>query len=175
VQETISTKKLAAVLGVSISRINELGRKGKITRESDGGWDLVKVNADLRKNLNRSQTLRSLGQSAKSENMEVLADHGKDVANDMSYAEAQRRHEWVKVQRELLDLRKRKGELLEAEEVSKVWSGITTAIKTRMLMVATKTAPRISDGMSVLERSAIIDKSIREALTALSEYEPDVA
>ena len=40
---TVSTSTVARSLGISRQRVNELARKGRITRETDGRWDLSKV------------------------------------------------------------------------------------------------------------------------------------
>ena len=48
---SIGTGDLAKALGISRQRINELARKGKITREPDGMWELEKVRGEMARNL----------------------------------------------------------------------------------------------------------------------------
>lgn len=162
---TISTKQLAKILGISVQRVNELGRKGKISRESDGGWNLVKVNADLRKNLNKSQVIRSLGQKAQSESAAVESGEGE------SFSEAQRRLEWAKVQKAELELRKRGGELLERADVELTWTTAYTGFDNLMRLIPDKLAPRIAVLTDVLEIRMLIEQEIEAALHALSEIE----
>jgi hypothetical protein len=168
---TISTKELAAVLGISVQRVNELGRKGKIAREPDGKWNLVKVHAQLKANLDSSQVTKSLGQKRGQPDPE-----GAPSSNtDGTYLEAQCRHEWLRVEKEEMELRRRRGELLELDEVEMVWSGIMSTIQTRILGASGKLGPRVAAVTDARECSAIIDRELREILTVLSEYKVDAA
>jgi hypothetical protein len=167
--QTITTKQLAAILGISVQRVNELGRKGKIQREKDGGWNLVKVNAALRQRLDRHQAARSLGQVARSIDVEIQSDSSGDSRLG-SFTEAQRRREWLRVQREEMELQKRRGELAEIAEIEQVMGSIVSAVQTRMLILPGKIAPRVAATDNVLECASIIEREIKDALTALTEF-----
>jgi hypothetical protein len=170
--ETISTRQLAAILGITVTRVNELGRKGKIRREPDGGWDLPKVTAALKQNLDRHQSSRALGQtSGRTHNSAPTEQHNEGE----SFAEAQRQNEWMKVQKAELELRIRKEELLERDQVKTEVSKMLAAFKNKMLYIPSRISQKLGSVSDDRERRAIIEREIKEALTVLSEYEPDAA
>ncbi len=170
--ETISTKQLAAILGISVTRVNQLRRKGKIQREPDGRWNLVKVNADLRQNLNKSQAIRSLGQKPQSETAQMAAEQGN---NGDSFSEAQRRHEWLKVQKEELTLRIRSMELLERSDVKEEWTRGLSAFRSQLLLVPDKLAPKIAACTDVRECRSMIYEEMCRVLNIFSESQADAA
>jgi hypothetical protein len=54
--EDLTATELAAALGISRQRVNELRRQKKISREPNGKYLLPKVTAELRRSLDSSQT-----------------------------------------------------------------------------------------------------------------------
>jgi hypothetical protein len=166
--ETISTKQLAAILGISVQRVNQLGSKGKIKREADGQWNLVRVNQDLRQNLDRRQTLKALGQQRQSED-------GMSANADNTFSEAQRRREWIRVQREEMELRQRKGELAELSEVEQMIGSIVAPAQSRLLGLAGKLGPKLAGISDPRECSAIIEREIKEVLNTLVEFKLNAA
>jgi hypothetical protein len=94
--------------------------------------------------------------------------HGK-------YNLARARREECRAEREEMDLRARKGELLEAGEVEKTWSQIITSVRARILLLPDKLSPRAAAVTDVLECRAMIDREVRELLTALSENHTNAA
>ena len=170
--ETITTKQLAAILGISVQRVNELGRKGKIQREADGGWDLVKVNGSLRRNMNRHQSSKALGGCGEKSPME----HGpsdKDIGE--SFSEAQRQREWIRVQKEEMELRRRRGELLERSEVEQIWSEGQTRFVSRLLQLPDDLADAVAVMTSVIDIRALIEREVNSAIRSMRERESNAA
>jgi hypothetical protein len=167
--ETVTTKQLSSILGISVQRVNELGRKGKIQRESDGGWDLVKVNASLRRNLDKHQAIRSLGQTAQANMSPLEGGEGEGE----TFSEAQRRNEWLKVQKSELELALRREELLEKAQAKEEWGKLLTAFKNKLLYLPGKVARKITPITDDRKCRSLIEHEIKEALSILSEYEPD--
>ena len=168
--QTISTKELAAILGISVTRVNELGRKHKITREADGKWSLVKVHAELKAKLDSTQASPALGQVRGNGSGYVPAsDDGK------TFFEAQRQHEWLKVQKEELALRIRRLELLEREEVKAEWAKGLNAFRNQLLLVPDKLAPKLAACSDTLECRALIYAEMCKVLDIFSEPTADAA
>jgi len=71
-----------------------------------------------------------------------------------------------------MDAAKRRGETLNATEVEAEWSNIVSTVRNRILLLPDKLAPRVAALADVLECRAVIERAVREALTALSETEP---
>ncbi len=170
--ETITTKELAGILGISVQRVNQLGRKGKIQREPDGGWNLVKVNASLHRNLDKRQTLRSLGQTRQSQGSSA---EGEEANAGSSFSEAQRQREWLRVQREEIELRKRRREVVEAADVKAAWEDIVVKAQDRLLSLPGIVSVNLAAVNDPRECEEILNREIREALRGLIEYQPNAA
>jgi len=62
----------------------------------------------------------------------------------------------------------RRGELVEASSVEKVWLAQITACKTRLLAIPRKCAPAVVMVTEPTEAEAIIEQEVRDALEALA-------
>jgi hypothetical protein len=100
--------------------------------------------------------------------------HGSiEVMPAETFLEAQRKHEWLKVQKEELELRRRRGELAEVREIETAWGSIVLASHDRLLILPGKLAARLAAISDVHECQTLLEKEIREALTLLTEYPPN--
>ncbi len=72
-----------------------------------------------------------------------------------------------------LELRKRQGELLEYSQVKAEWSKLLTTFKNKMLYIPGKVARSLAGAKDDRERMVILDKEIKEALSILSNYDPE--
>ena len=86
-----------------------------------------------------------------------------------SLSEAQRAREWLRVKKEKLTVELLEGRVVEITEVEAEWSALVSAARTRLLLLPDKVAPRLALVSDVLECRAIVEREIREALTALTE------
>lgn len=169
---TLATRDLAKALGVSVTRVNELGRKGKISREPDGQWDLAKVRAQLGRNLDIRQTSPARGDAAPEVSRRPSMGRPEEAPQKGTLAHAQLMHEQAKAAVAAMTAQKLEGKLLPAREVEQVWAGVISGIRARMLLVADKVAARVAAESSALECRAIVDHAIRDALSAASDYQP---
>lgn len=167
---TISTIQLAALLGISRQRVNELARKGKIQREADRRWNLSRVRTALKQNLDGRQAAPSLGKTSNKGTASLRSTDSEPApGSPQSLLEAQRRHEWLKVQKEELELRRRQGELIEACDIEQTWTHALTAFKNRLLLVPDKLAAKVAVCPDVLECRELIDREIKEAIKVLAD------
>ena len=179
--ETISTVPLAAALGISRQRVNELARKGKIPREADGKWDLAKVQKALGRNLDIHQKAPSLGQGPAgpppdrraSRSVEVRPSEDGGEPGQVSLAEAQLKHELAKTAKTELEVDRLKGILINAQEAAHVWGEMIVAARNRALLIPSKVAPKVAVISDVLGCQEILDREMRSFLTELSEYRPN--
>lgn len=70
-------------------------------------------------------------------------------------------------------VRERRGELLEKAEVERVWSRSLTGFRNRALLLVDKLAPRVAVVDDVLECRVLIEREVREMLSALADYEEE--
>lgn len=66
------------------------------------------------------------------------------------------------------------GELVSIKDLIPVWEAIGVALKSRLLALPGKLAPVVQTAKTVAKAKAIIDESIRDVLTELSENAPGV-
>ena len=157
-----SASEVAKALGVTRQAVNKRAKKGSITREPDGTFDLEKVRAQWNKNADYHQQARSVQQKG---------ERQPEDTSESSLHEAQRTNEWLKVHQRQLDVQERQGELVRADEVERVWGEIMVNVRNRILMIPGKLAQRLSTLSDVRECHALLDREVKEALTALAQAE----
>jgi chromatin segregation and condensation protein Rec8/ScpA/Scc1 (kleisin family) len=166
----IRTTELARLLGISRQRVNELARMGKISRRPDGLWDAGRVRSELGRTLDNQQQKRARVQPDP-----PARDGGaEDMPSARNAHEMFNRARAVKeialAKEKELELRRRQGELLEAADVETAWAKALASFKSRLLLLADKLAPKMAACPDVLQCRALIDREVRDALSALSEH-----
>jgi len=174
-----SIRALAPILGMSHTALNGHLKRGKFAAEPGGGFDPDKVRAALKRNADLEQPSQAKGSPQSTPAQRPAPQPEREApADDSSHADYNRARayrEKLRAKREEMDLKARMGELLDAAEVEKTWSQIITSVRARVLLLPDKLAPRIVAVSDVLECRAIIDREVREVLTALTEYQPNAA
>ena len=84
--------------------------------------------------------------------------------DDMTYADARRRHEAAKAAIKELELKVRKGELLDVDIVMKLQGGVLQSIRSRILSLPAKLATLSFGSSTIAENESIIRKGIYEVL-----------
>jgi hypothetical protein len=170
---TIGATDLARKLNISRERVYQLTREGKIARESDGKYDLSTVRSALKRNLDIRQPAPSRGEN---HNQKIRSDPFTPLIDGQSptLANVQLQHEIAKAAKAQIELKRMKGLYVEAVEVEREWGIIVAGVQTRLMLLPDKIAPKVP-GKDVLECKNIIEHEIREALTALSEYQFNAA
>lgn len=86
------------------------------------------------------------------------------------------KHEMVKTQKTELEVAKMRGELIDVQDVKRLWAGIATAVTQNMLHFASRTAPMLRMIDSVETIADILDTEIRKTLEGISQTPlPDYA
>jgi phage terminase Nu1 subunit (DNA packaging protein) len=91
-----------------------------------------------------------------------------DRSLDRQLQEEQLRHEKGKADKVELEVRKRKGELVEVEDVAKAWEKVLTAVRAELFSIPVKSAHPLAPGMTPAEVKKHLEDAINEALTTLS-------
>ena len=183
--ERVGTGELAKRLGISRQRISDLAKEKKLTRESDGLWNVSRVRQELARNLDPQQQKRARvdvqptplpAHAPMPPAVEASGDGlGLTGSTHEMFNRARAAKEIAIAKERQLDLRRRQGELLEASEVEQVWTEALTSFKNRLLSLPDKLAPRMAACSNVLECRAMIDQEVRKVLSALSESKADAA
>jgi len=160
----LNSREIAKRLGVTHTAVNKAAKSGRIPREADGSFKLSKVKAAWDKNANQHQRGRGLSKRKK-EKAEPSPEFNSEGA---TFFEAQRQREWLRVEKDRLELELRKGKLLERDKVAEQWAALVSAARNRMLLVSGKAAPLVAGLSDARECQAVIDQEIREALALLA-------
>jgi hypothetical protein len=126
---TSSNRALARHIGVSETAVRRAEKAGRIRREPDGAWDLVRVQAAWSSNTDRAQQRRQHGamkpvpEAAVGAVRDTLREHGEPVsAGGMTFMQARTANEVLKAQERRVRLQRMKGELVDrAKAVAQVF------------------------------------------------------
>jgi len=169
----MTTKELATTLGVSVARLNELGRKGKISREANGGWDLGKVRAALGQNLDTRQASPARGDADAPRNPRPAPVAPQQFAPQRApekgtLAHAQLMHEQARAARAALEAQRLEGKLIDRQLVQTEWTSVAASIRSAMLAVPSRVVNRVpAEWRRTL--IPILEEEIRGGLTSASD------
>lgn len=150
-QTALTKKELATVAGYSYRRLYDIDRElpsdKKLFVESEGGkYDLaIFVRRWVQYNVNNE-----------------VSD-----ADDLDAVKA--RHEVVKTQKTELEVARMRGQLIDLQDVKRLWGDIANAVMQNMIHLPSKVAPmlRMLDNTETI--ASIIDQEIRKALNEIAD------
>lgn len=96
-------------------------------------------------------------------------------ANSPVLSKEKARHEKYKADLAELELKKKRGDLLEVEFVKKDWGRMVTACKTRLLAIPAKVSPQLPGCENAREMERMIKQHINQALEELANESSDSA
>lgn len=174
----LSIPEWAAQQGISKVAAYKRVDRGVVTVDENRMVDVEQAEAEWTRNKNVREAAKNPGgrkkvdRLAAAKHSEPRAEGNTDPVPDaQSFFEAQRRREWIKVQREQLALDVTKGSLLPVEEVELQWSRMIGAARNQLLLLPDRVAPRVAILSDVLECRELIRREVAQALEALSEPE----
>jgi hypothetical protein len=170
----LSTTQLAATLGISRQRVNELGRLGKIHREKDGNWDAAKVSVALGRNLDTRQAAPSRGEEMprnkggrpRQVRPPQQPTHPRQESGSM--ADAQLLKTRAQAAQEAMLAKKMEGSLIERAAVESQWSDIAVRLRNAVMGLPAKIVNRLP---AEWRRDVLIaaQDEARRVLAALSD------
>lgn len=147
-----STNQLAELLGLTPRRIQQLAEEGVIVKASRGQY----------KAANSIQNY-----------IRYLQDKERAVSDDdIDYFKERALHEKAKREKAELELAVMKGELHRSEDVKFVMNDMIAAFRSKVLSLPSKLAPQLVGKTDMAVVQEYISRETYEALTELSEYEP---
>lgn len=162
-----SARKLATLLGVSHTRINDLVRQGRITRSAKG-FDVDAVRAQLAKSVAPERASRikaDIGQTPHRLRTEPESDQDK-------YNKARAYRESVRAKADEIALKERMGELIPQDKVCGFISGMIAAAKNRLMTIPDELCDRLATETDPAICRQMLIKKLRDALERLSEWNP---
>ena len=152
----VNTDVLAKLFGVTRRYVNQLATEGVLEKRAPGRWP-------LEQNVNRY--------------IEFLRSGKKDPEEQESksiYWEEKAKHEAAKREMAELQLAKLKNQMHDAATVELVMTDMLTTFKNRLLALPQKISPKIIGLKSIAEVNDVLASEINEALTELSDYNPEI-
>jgi len=175
--ETVSKTEFAKGLGLTKGRVSQLLARG-LPVTKDGRIPLGQARswyeATIHKTRKRGPHPKAVLDPAITSGS-TFVPGGKNLPAALRLLEAQASKEEQLAILRTMEVERRKGVLVEIEDVERVWGSIVSAAQARMLLLPDKLAPKVAPVTDVLECRAIIDREIKSALTYLIEYHADAA
>lgn len=153
-KDLINAPELAALLGVSTTRLRQLVADGVLTRAARGQFALPGATQAYCQHMRD----RVLGRSGPAPTAGDVNEQERLVRAKADLAE--------------FELKKKRGEVVDAELVGKWWESIVSAAKTRLLAVPSRAAPLVFGATSLAASQAVIENLIAESLNELSAINP---
>ena len=86
------------------------------------------------------------------------------------------RHEVIKAQKTELEVKRMRGQLIDVQDVRRLWGGIANMVMQNLIHLPSKLAPMIRMMDNTEQIAAIIDQGIRDVLNAMADAPlPDYA
>ncbi len=148
----ITTSELGRVVGKTKQWINQLTRDGVLKQVDRGKYNLA-------------------------ESIQAYAEYisgGKEEDNKPRYIDHKTEHERIKSEKAALELAQIRGEMHAAADVEEVMNNMLTAFRQKILSIPTKLAPQLTGMDDVNTIKSRLTKDLHEALTELSNYDPDM-
>jgi hypothetical protein len=192
-----SNRELARQLGVSETAVRRAEKAGRIRREADGSWDLVKVRAAWAGNTDQAQqrpasgakqrnpkptrtALKPVPEAALGAVRDTLREHGEpNVAGPgqaMTFMQARTANEVLKAQERRLRLQRMKGELVDrAKAVAQVFR-LARDERDAWVNWPARVAAMIAAELEVDAHKlhTVLERHVRDHLAELAELRPSL-
>ena len=146
--DAVKVATIATVLGISNARVQQLAADGVLPRAGVGLYDIPAcVQAFVRHKLVKAKA--------------------SDVTVHSLMAERSRLTK-IKADAAEVEARKLAGELVPAADIETAWLAVAGAVRSRLLAIPTRTAPRIVALKTPVEAQALLRKEINAALAAIA-------
>lgn len=194
-RNSLSTKEMARELGITVTRLNMLGRDGVLARESDNLWNRERTKKAFLENVrvikgaeerrektrNAGKPTRKMGVAPRVVTVPAAEDDQevpdgrvfRDETGPVRGSKAAVELRKILAEARLKDLqfRQQARELVPVADVQRVWGGQISSIKNSFLLLPAKLAAKLAGETEILEVQAILDVAIRQILTELSQYQ----
>jgi len=142
--------------------------QGRIQRNSDGKIDPEQADKDWleRTNVNKSRQKRETDAGSADE-----PRHSSAGSTDgTSYFEAQRQREWIRVEKEKLELDLRREQVVELAPINAWGAGMILKAREELLRIAPELRDRLAQETDPIACEKLVAARVNAALSVLAEY-----
>lgn len=151
-------RALATEIGVTHPAVLYAKREGRITPEPDGTWDVEKVRRQWRANTDPTK-----GRSRFKEAAPEKGERRLPTIHEVAMIERRARAEMA-----VMELRHRKGELVEKADVEKDAAEMYTRVRERLLTMPDRVDAILAACTEPAEINRLLREEVEQALTELS-------
>lgn len=149
----IGPEELAEKLGITVQRLGQLAKAGRIVKLARGKYDLWGSIKSYVQFLREGATAN--GQAASPEALDVEKLRHERAKADLA-------------EKKLLILNRK---VLEVEAVASIWSDMASAVKNKVLGIATAAAPIVADKTTPAECKAVLEEFCTKALADIANMD----
>lgn len=96
----------------------------------------------------------------------------KPKKKEMTLEQVKTEHEFIKMRKTELTVKTLESKLHKAEDVERIWTGMASAVKTRLLAIPIKVSPEIAGVEDKAQIQKVISREVADALNEIAEYNP---
>ena len=178
-EQLITQATYARLAGVAKSTITRQVQRGIIpTHGPNHLVNAEQANAARRKNLDpgrgrrhRATDLKDPGQDTSGTSSTEHGGH-KQRLDAGDFLQARTRREQAVAKLRELELREKRGELVQLKDVTRAWTGLVAAVRSRLLMMPANLATYVAAESNPAKCEDIMRSELYEALTELSQWRP---
>jgi hypothetical protein len=178
----LSLRQAAEALGISHPALIKATKTGRVSREKDGTYDVAKVRRQLAENTNALKRRTSKKKAVESGNQPfgsvtspiaiAVTEIDDSESGDRTLAEAQRQREWIRVQKDELELARRRGELAPIGEINAFVAGMIIHARDILMRIPSELKDRLAQQGNPHECEKLVVGEITRALNELAEFKP---
>jgi hypothetical protein len=165
--EAIGVREAARRLGVHHAAVQKRIKAGTLPTLPGGKLDSVTLNAQWTKNRDESKVRKPVA-PVYSEPVPVR----RFATGERNFADAKTKREYVRLEREALELRRVKGELAPIGEINAWVAGMIIRAREVLTRIGPELKDRLAQQTSPHECEALINAEVRRALSDLAEFKP---
>jgi hypothetical protein len=158
----LSARAAAKTLGITHPALIKAARTGRVTPEADGSYDVDKVRRELAQNSNALKRRHTKA---------PVREHNQGVR---TLAEAERQRAWLRVQKDELELARKRGELIEVYEVKKAAFAKARLVRDRLMTLPSRVSTLFAAETDPQKIHQALEDEIRKALVELAGAEDAV-
>ncbi len=170
----LSLRAAAKQLGMTHPGLKKAFEKGRVPRESDGTFDVEKCKAALAANTNLKKQRAAAAQKKGPAAASGQISPAESADGSVSYSEACRLHELLKIRERELALKVKEGLMIPVADAEREMGSLVSAARNKFLLVGAKCAPLVAVNLDIRMCQVIIDREIREVLSSLSDQEQEL-
>lgn len=169
--EAISVREAARRLGVHHAAVQKRIKGGTLDPLPDGKLEWSTVEKQWTRNRDQSQ-VRTGATAARTHSAPIPVS--RIGQSERNFADAKTKREYVRLEREALELKRLKGELASIGEINAFVAGMIIRSRDILMRIAPELKDRLAEQSNPHECEKLVAAEITRALNELAQYNPSI-